>query len=124
MDPSTLPVGPALDAQVASAVFQWQDVHYDAEQAAYYGWAPGATVEDYIWPVPGYSTDPRAAQAVLATLRERGLLPAFLRELGRDYPPAAASPPAGADQVLARLLAEPEAAGTICRVALRVVAQP
>jgi hypothetical protein len=124
MDPSTLPVGPALDAQVASAVFQWQDVHYDAEQAAYYGWAPDATVEDYIWPVPGYSTDPRAAQAVLATLRERGLLPAFLRELGRDYPPAAASPPAEAGQVLARLLAEPGAPSIICHAALRVVAAP
>ncbi len=123
MDPTVLPVGPALDAQVATAVFQWQDVHYVAEQAAYYGWAPGATVEDYIWPVPGYSTDPRAARAVLTTLRELGLLPAFLRELGRDYPPAA-GPPAAAEQVLARLLAEPGAAGTICHVALRVVAAP
>jgi hypothetical protein len=104
-------------------VLQWQDVHYDAAQAAYYGWAPDATVEDYIWPVPAYSTDPRSAQAVLAALRERGLLPAFLADLGRDYPPAA-GPPAEADQVLANLLAEPGAAGTICRIALRVVAAP
>jgi hypothetical protein len=124
VDRDGLPVGRALDALVATHVCRWTDVQYFADKGTHYGWAPDATVEDYPWPVPAYSTDMRAAWAVIHALRARALLPAFLRELGRYYQQAASGDPGDEYRVLAAFFADRWAAATICRVALRVVAVP